>query len=334
MDSNVTKDICIKEKSFQDHLRRHQEWLFKGFPEGRKLDLQSCKLEGISIKNVDLRKAVLDGSNLSGTHFSTSNLRNASLYGTKLINSGFTRTDLGNVDLRITDLSSANFASSNLAGVIYEPIAGSLPYLPSLIDVKGLRDLKYKDSPHGLIELQHALKKAGLRKQEREVTYAVRRNLRIKDTNYVISVVQFLFFEFTCGWGLYPYRPIFIIIGLIFVFAIFYIFPLRTSRNTLGGIYKCWKEKRIDDIDEPNDPQLMTLSGRELIKCAFYFSTLSAFHIGWKDVNVGNWISRMQPHEFELKPTRWVRTVSGFQSLLSVILLALSILSYYGRPFE
>jgi hypothetical protein len=42
----------------------------------------------------------------------------------------------------------------------------------------------------------------------------------------------------------------------------------------------------------------------------------------------------MQPCEYMLRATGWVRTVSGTQSLLSVYLLALWVLTYFGRPFE
>jgi hypothetical protein len=56
---------------------------------------------------------------------------------------------------------------------------------------------------------------------------------------------------------------------------------------------------------------------------AFYFSLLSAFQIGWRELNVGTWISRLQPREYTLRATGWVRVVSGIQSLVSVYLLAL-----------
>jgi hypothetical protein len=67
---------------------------------------------------------------------------------------------------------------------------------------------------------------------------------------------------------------------------------------------------------------------------SLYFSVLSAFHLGWREFNVGTWIARMQPREYTLRATGWVRTVSGIQSLLSVYLLALWVLTYFGRPFE
>jgi hypothetical protein len=60
---------------------------------------------------------------------------------------------------------------------------------------------------------------------------------------------------------------------------------------------------------------------------------LSAFHIGFRELNVGNWISRLQAREYALQAVGWVRVVAGVQSLLSVYLLAIWALTYFGRPF-
>ena len=70
------------------------------------------------------------------------------------------------------------------------------------------------------------------------------------------------------------------------------------------------------------------------LRLALYFSLLSAFHLGWRELNVGTWISRLQKREYNLRATGWVRTVSGLQSLLSVYMLALWALTYFGRPFD
>jgi uncharacterized protein YjbI with pentapeptide repeats len=69
-------------------------------------------------------------------------------------------------------------------------------------------------------------------------------------------------------------------------------------------------------------------------RIALYFSLLSAFHLGWRELNVGTWITRLQQRNYTLSATGWVRAVSGVQSLLSVYLLALWALTYFGRPFE
>jgi hypothetical protein len=42
----------------------------------------------------------------------------------------------------------------------------------------------------------------------------------------------------------------------------------------------------------------------------------------------------LQSSPFKLVATGWVRSVAGVQSLISVYLLALWALSYFGRPFE
>lgn len=132
---------------------------------------------------------------------------------------------------------------------------------------------------------------------------------------------------------MYPGRPIQIMIGLIFIFFPLYLFSYYTRCR--DGIYKEWSPERIRTDLGGSKPKLIkkTAGSAEWYLC-FYFSILSAFRIGWREVNVGNWIARMQPREYTLRATGWVRTVSGVQSLISVYLLALSVLTYFGRPFD
>jgi hypothetical protein len=70
------------------------------------------------------------------------------------------------------------------------------------------------------------------------------------------------------------------------------------------------------------------------IAWAAWFSLLSAFQIGFREFSVGNWLTRVHPRQFTLEPTGWVRTVAGVRSLLSVYLLAMWVLTYFGRPFQ
>ena len=78
----------------------------------------------------------------------------------------------------------------------------------------------------------------------------------------------------------------------------------------------------------------MIAIGFRALGFALFFSVLSAFHIGWRELSVESWIARLNPYEYTLKATGWARTVSGIQSLISVYLLALAVLTYFGRPFE
>jgi hypothetical protein len=66
---------------------------------------------------------------------------------------------------------------------------------------------------------------------------------------------------------------------------------------------------------------------------AFWFSARSAFQIGFQQFSVGDWLARVQSSEFTLRASGWVRTISGLQSLLSLYLVAIWALSYFGRPF-
>jgi hypothetical protein len=61
---------------------------------------------------------------------------------------------------------------------------------------------------------------------------------------------------------------------------------------------------------------------------------MSAFNIGFRDINFGRWLRLLPRSEYDLKAKGWARTVAGLQSLFSVYLIALWVLTYFGRPFE
>jgi hypothetical protein len=139
--------------------------------------------------------------------------------------------------------------------------------------------------------------------------------------------------EFTCKYGMSPWRPVFLLVVFIPFFSIPYIVFLR--RKSRDGIWKVWNpERRRKDLGEDESSKPLRLRGWPAIRVGFYFSILSAFSIGWRELNVGNWIARIQRYEFNYRASGWARTVSGIQSLLSVYLLALWALTYFGRPFE
>jgi len=160
-------------------------------------------------------------------------------------------------------------------------------------------------------------------------------------------------FEWTCDWGLTPSRPLLLIFAGLFVFTLPYLLALR-SRNPETGIWAIlppdWVlDRKLGDLPIkltfrlpfPPFPEKRGYKHRgrlwrawRALRLAFYFSLLSAFHLGWRELNVGTWISRIQKREYNLRATGWVRSVSGLQSLLSVYLLALWVLTYFGRPFE
>jgi hypothetical protein len=75
------------------------------------------------------------------------------------------------------------------------------------------------------------------------------------------------------------------------------------------------------------------LAAFEVITEAMFFSLMSASNIGFRDIDLGQWLRMLTKYEYGLRAVGWARTVSGFQSLLSVYLIALWVLTYFGRPF-
>jgi hypothetical protein len=203
-----------------------------------------------------------------------------------------------------------------------------------------------------------------MRTQERQITYAIERTRRLrtwdpswhrpggKDTRPWLekladkgeSLFSYALFELPSQYGMAPERALWGLLSVIPGFALLYWIALRhaTSRNGLWIIVPVdrvtrgrGKEKVIQIRPHTAKTWQERLAGESRLICtSLYFSLLSAFHLGWREFNVGTWIARMQPREYTLRATGWVRTVSGIQSLLSVYLLALWVLTYFGRPFE
>jgi hypothetical protein len=66
---------------------------------------------------------------------------------------------------------------------------------------------------------------------------------------------------------------------------------------------------------------------------AFLFSLMNVFNIGFREFNSGAGLG-CAATDFYIRARGWMRTVSGIQLLLGVALVALSLLSYFGYPFD
>jgi len=75
--------------------------------------------------------------------------------------------------------------------------------------------------------------------------------------------------------------------------------------------------------------------GREwtVFRASMFFSLMSAFNIGFRDINFGRWLRLLTRQKFDIEAVGWARVVAGWQSLLSVYFIALWVLTYFGRPF-
>lgn len=275
---------------------------------------------------------------LQNTNFADAFIRESSFHGAKIWacvfeNATIVQSKLCRVDCRHVNLNGAEFVDNDFFRASINIKPGKIPPIGMLATGENIYSLTYSLTPFSLIELRGAARKAGLRLKERELTYAVMHNERLRTYHPFWRAITYILFELPSGWGMYPDRPLVIMVILIPFFFLPYLIVLFIK--TKNGIWIKWSPNRARKDLGFNEYKLLNFKWADWRAYAYalYFSVLSAFHIGWRDLNVGSWITRMQPCEYTLRATGWVRTVSGIQSLISVYLLALAVLTYFGRPF-
>jgi hypothetical protein len=61
---------------------------------------------------------------------------------------------------------------------------------------------------------------------------------------------------------------------------------------------------------------------------------MSVLNLGVQGLDLGRWVRLIHRRDFDLQARGWIRSVAGLQSLVSVALLALAVISYLGHPIE
>lgn len=317
--------------------------------ELNRANLSLAKLNGADLvftqlNDANLKAAELDGASLPRTELSNADLSRASLKKAALLEAKLT-----NANLLETSLDGASLAYVDLTGAIYAPYSASPPSV--VVGIKGLSTVSFPPGNEtGLVQLRDVLQKAGLRDLEREATFAIESgNTRhlIEDWKNNLAraaegVFRYVAFQLTTAYGLQPARALLLIVVLWAALIPIYAWPIRRSKRpaTSSSIYRIWPNGRIEvredrpTVDNPVRVERLHGRGLRALAWAAYFSLLSAFQIGFREFSFGTWLSRAQPRNFALEATGWIRTVSGLQSLLSVYLLAMWILTYFGRPFQ
>jgi hypothetical protein len=324
----------------------------------RYVQLQNAKLLNAQLQDADLSYAQLQNANLVGA-----NLQDANLVGAQLQNADLFSAQLNEAHLVDGSVEGAKLDFANLTNATYAP--ASPPPNGHMEGIQGLSTLRvpYDEATQqarvsGLVLLRELLQKAGLRDLEREATFSIERaktqyaldRWRERPLRAAEAVARLIFFEWPVAYGLDPWRASLILLGLMLLLSFVYVPAIgRTGRSQSrrGAIYQIWPNERL--IDDGDGTRLATygdmperlrahrLKAKSLIGqygYALYFSLLSAFHIGWRELNVGTWLARLQRQEYTLRPLGWPRMVSGLQSLISVYLVAIWALTYFGRPFQ
>ena len=201
------------------------------------------------------------------------------------------------------------------------------------------------------MQLRKLLQDTGLRDLEREATYSIERGrtsaqiaLKMGWMGFFAGIFRWLAFDLTTAYGLQPFRALLIIVGLWFLFIPVYCWPIGhdPGQSPSGGIYQVFPANWIGESasGQPRiekEPVVLRVQAENLwnaVPSAVYFSLLSAVNIGFEQFTPGDWIRRLQRHEYALQAEGWVRPVAGAQALLSVFLLAMWALTQFGRPFQ
>jgi uncharacterized protein YjbI with pentapeptide repeats len=323
-------------------------------------NLQAAELNHAHLGGADLNRANLFGADLDTAELFAAALNQASLDWARLNNANLSGATLRGAHLETTSVAGARLAHTNLTNASYAP--ASAPPDSYVAGIQGLTTVFFPAGAEtGLVQLRDLLQKAGLRGLEREATFAIEHgntkhsldDWRRNPAGAAEGIFRYVAFDLTTRYGLRPSRALLLIAALWLLLIPIYAWPIWQANRplTASNICRIWPKERVEvrehrltlgnpariarlTLDNPARIEQLHARGLAAIGWSAYFSLLSAFQIGYREFSVGSWLSRAQPRNFALESTGWVRTVSGIQSLLSVYLLAIWLLTYFGRPFQ
>ncbi len=344
-------------------LREHALWL-SADGRGARADLSDTDLSGVDLHGVTLNRAnvaraVLGGANLTGAFLFQADLSGVDLSSANLRGARAYEADLSGARLLGTNLMDARVFDADLTRAMFEPTAS--PLTESMARVEHLELMTYADNSGPLTEMRTALKDRGFREAERKVTYALKRReaeilsgrcerepILISRANacgfYLLNRVAF---DLPSQYGMTPGRPLVISAALWLLFTLLYAVFMHLPGTS--GLYvvvrRVWKGHeqvqgmRITPRTKHSRRRWLYAlrwirSEWRVLRAAMMFSLMSAFNISFREIDFGRWIRLLMKREYDIKAVGWVRTASGVQSLVSVYLVALWLLTYFGRPFE
>lgn len=291
----------------------------------------------------DLRHVLAWNTDLHGADLSYSMLDAISLNGADLSDSNLMESGLSHAQFVGTKLDRANFRNADLFEAVFEP--SSIDGITGIESASHLESLTFQTNASGLIQLRKLFRDQGFQQQERELTYAINRQqarLDMPSERWFKRIA----FDMTCQYGMSPGRCLRLISYSWGIFAVFFYFAIHKR----GWMY-LRVTRRLGDSEKVRETclwsrSLTTSPGllRKLIaffkfewrvfRASLFFSLVNAFSIGYKEFSIGQWLTLLSKREYEIKPSKWARSVAGVQSLLTVYLFALWLLTYFGQPFE
>jgi uncharacterized protein YjbI with pentapeptide repeats len=276
----------------------------------------------------------------------------------------FFQATLLNVNIKDVDLSGSDFEEANLRGVRFEP--SKIPEASKIAYCSNLQTLYFQENPTALTMLRDSFKTSGFREQERGITYALKRSenkIRLeharvdsffnfrdfnwdkfgpkierisfaeKAINYFWYAFNLALFDWTVQYGMNYTRPIVLTIIIIIFSAFLYLIliclnipgNIEVINNSNSENYAPLKEYIIKDN--------IILKILIIFRYCLVFSMMNATNISFREFNFSRWLYLLFTEDVNIRPTGWIRPISAFQSIISLFLLILFLLSYFGRPF-
>jgi uncharacterized protein YjbI with pentapeptide repeats len=321
----------------------------------------SCEGSNAEFGNANLQEARFSKGDFTDAEFVDADLERARFDNTSVKDANFETAVLEGVVWQAKGIPDLNgmMLAAGLEKLTFTEQPGALIQLRKALQEAGLREQERK--------VNFALQRARIDNLARG-TLVVDEGFGLRPPTAAERLeVAFhrIFFDWTCRYGLDTGKPLQLVTYLILLCAIPYACvilrrpptapevepaepkPIAETPaapripNPASGIWAVPLDKRV--AATPGNPVLLHVDLsrkgwlRGLLSAAtfgLFFSAISAFSTGYRDLDIGRWIERIKPEESTLRPTGWVRTVAGVQALLCFYLLALWLLTYFGRPFE
>jgi pentapeptide repeat protein len=346
-----------KVANLQLLLSAHKDWLAAGGckPSGDgSIDREDPavvatsigKLEPISLFRTNLRGADLSNRDLRCMSFIGADLTGATFFGADVRGAFFNRATLVGANLERADMRGAIFYNADVDRMVYQPKHAPAP--SSLALARNLNRITYDDDPTLLYGVKNALKERGYVDAHKSVIAALRRSHPPEDSQETIahrsksaagSAIQSVLFDWTCEFGSNAFRPLVVILLLWIICGAIYAAALL--RNSSAGLFLISTGERIPKGKRA--PHVLRVHARKAyivprllsaMSTGLFFSFRRTFHFGFKELDFGNWLKLLQAREFDIRAYGWPRVISGAQSILSIYLLALAIVSAFTTPFD
>jgi beta-lactamase superfamily II metal-dependent hydrolase/uncharacterized protein YjbI with pentapeptide repeats len=306
----------------------------------------SRTMRGVDLSDVWWPKAPMIGANLANATLSYAKMAQADFSGAILSAAKLDYFSMRGGTLKDTKLDEAVLAGADLTDTLFEPFPAKGPSANDLILAPYLATFHYHYSPHGLIELKEAFKKAGLRQQERDVTYSIEHERRLASPR-VERYARYWLFELPTLYGRAANRPLAWILALIAICSVaYYSCIVRNGKSDIKLVARIRSRKdpaalreRVFTIRLRGARVASLANGVHVTRwraarIALAFSIVNALNLKVQFLDAGVWLRMLRSRNYDIEGTGWARSISGAQSLVSMYLLALWILMYLGNPFD